>query len=313
MPRDESLEDAPDSIVELAAAEPIGALSVALLRSLPGWKGRPCLFIAQSERRADLLGRILRALSPKLDVALFPAWDNLPYDRVPPSRTVMGHRASVLRWLTDLTSLPDVVLTTPMAAIRRVPPRGIWSTARAEFRVGERLDQAMVSGRLTRLGYVFDERVDSPGEAALRGRVIDLFPAAAPLPCRIEHEDGRIVAIHSYDPLTQRTQVETERQLVDPASEFLTDAGAEPEEPLDASQPLSGFYPHLETLFDYLAKAPIVFDSGAADRATDFFELIAEAHISRKELPRVGGQSTLPPDREYLRPEEWERHVARQL
>ncbi|MCW5737620.1 MAG: DEAD/DEAH box helicase [Enhydrobacter sp.] len=299
-----------------AGADPIGALAVALLPVIERQGGKPLLFVAQSDRRAEALAAILAALSPDLRIARLPAWDNLPYDRTPPSRAAMGQRAGVLRWLTDTASPPAIVLTTPMAAIQRVPPRGIWAAAHAEFRVGEQIDLEAMERQLTGLGYTFDERVDVPGEAALRGRVVDLYPAAAPMPCRIEHEDGRIVAIRSYDPLTQRSDVETDVLWVDPASEFIATAGGDAPASADSSDAtlvLSEFYNRLETLFDYLPDAPIVLDNAAAERAAAAFELIAEAYDSRKTL-RLGSQpAPVKPDRVYLTREDWEGHVRRRL
>jgi transcription-repair coupling factor (superfamily II helicase) len=58
---------------------------------------------------------------------------------------------------------------------------------------------------LRRLGYRLDERVDEVGEAALRGQVLDLFPAGAAQPVRIEHAEERVMAVHAYDPVTQLT------------------------------------------------------------------------------------------------------------
>ena len=298
------------------SSDPIGALGVGLLRFVEKWESQPILFVARSEQRADTLARILVALSPGLKIALLPAWDNLPYDRTPPSRAAMGQRAGVLRWLTDPASPPDIVLTTPMAAIQRTPPRSIWTAAHVEFRVGEAIDLESVERQLTRLGYTFDERVDIPGEAALRGRVIDLFTAAAPMPCRIEHDDGRIVAIRSYDAETQRSEVATDVLWVDPASEFIMDGDVDEAATAASSESghtLSEFYPRVETLFDYLPNGRIVLDHDAAERTAASLELIAEAYDSRTNL-RLGAQSSpVPPGRLYMTLEEWDGQVRRRL
>jgi hypothetical protein len=78
----------------------------------------------------------------------FSPWDNLPYDRVPASRAVMGHRAGVLRWLTDDESPPDLVLTAATAVIQRVPPQDVWAKAHLKFRVGDGLDAEVVRREL---------------------------------------------------------------------------------------------------------------------------------------------------------------------
>ncbi len=60
-----------------------------------------------------------------------------------------------------------------------------------------------------------------PGEFAIRGQVIDLFPAAAPRPCRVEYDDGVVTAIRSFDAGTQRSLAETDLLIVDAASEII--------------------------------------------------------------------------------------------
>lgn len=316
LPRDDSTEMGKE-IAQLACAEPIGALAVQLLKITAESKGTPYVFVAKSEGRAEALASLLTGLAPGLKVALFPAWDNLPYERVLPSRSAMGRRASVLLWLTDNIHRPDIVLTTPQAILRRVPPSGAWNGTRAEYHVGDQIDASEIEARFAQLGYIFDERVDAPGEAAVRGRVIDVFPAAAPLPCRIEHDAGRIEAIYSYDPVTQRTEVPTELLLVDPASEFTFDdlsRDATDEEAAadrqDGDLILSRRFTRLETLFDYIPDAVLVVDHEVVDAVTDYFELVAEAYATRKDLDEV---SPLPPDRLYLTREEWDSEADKRL
>ncbi|MBV8936294.1 MAG: hypothetical protein JO095_10880 [Alphaproteobacteria bacterium] len=74
-----------------------------------------------------------------------------------------------------------------------------------------------------RVGYALEERVDGPGEAALRGEIIDIFPAGASAPYRIKHVDGRIGEIRHYDPLSQRT--------TDDVGDLSVALGGEPGEP----------------------------------------------------------------------------------
>src|SRR4051812_6315979 len=125
MPRARRHEVARPHPLDLPAAEPIGLLAAELL----AWAGRqptrPILLIAESGRRAEALSHLLSILAPTLKVAVFPPWDTLPYDHMPPSRVAMGRRAGVLRWLIDRASPPDIVITTPMAALQRVPEQSV--------------------------------------------------------------------------------------------------------------------------------------------------------------------------------------------
>jgi transcription-repair coupling factor (superfamily II helicase) len=68
--------------------------------------------------------------------------------------------------------------------LQRVPPRFVWSEIRFEIQPGQAVDDLRLW--LIRGGYILDERVDEPGEAAIRGEVIDIFPADAEGPFRLE-------------------------------------------------------------------------------------------------------------------------------
>ncbi|KQT50973.1 DEAD/DEAH box helicase [Aureimonas sp. Leaf454] len=260
----------------LGPLHPVGATAALIHRKVAASKGKPLLYIAQTARRAQDILAILQAFAPTRDAAFLPPWDSLPGDGVGPSAQTMGRRMSVLRWLTDKAERPPVVITTAEALLRRVPPRAVWKNRHVELRVGETIDPDAVGERLAEIGYVVDDRVDEPGEAAVRGRVVDIFPAAAPRPCRIEHENGRITAIRSYDPVSQRSVATTEHLIVDPASERI---GAAVTEATAAREPdLPRHYGQLETLFDYLPDAVVLMEDGVDRRADSFFEQIREGH-----------------------------------
>ncbi|MFY9290173.1 MAG: DEAD/DEAH box helicase [Methylorubrum rhodinum] len=275
---------------------PAGALAVSLLGLLDGPK--PLVHVARDGRRLDEIAAILRALAPERTVAVYPEWDCLPFDRASPSRGVMGARAGVLRWLTDRAALPDLLLTTAPALLQRVPPRETWATAHVEIRVGDRLDPEALTAQLARLGYQLDDRVDEPGEVAVRGRTIDVFPAAAPLPCRIEHADGRVTAIRAYDPVSQRSRTETERLVIDPATEIVPEAGSEVTVTpfTGAEHRLARHYRALSTVLDYVPEARLVVEAGTEERVAAFFEQLDEAREDfsggasepRLPLPLVG-------------------------
>lgn len=286
---------------------PTGALAVALLNLETSDK--PLIHVARETYRHESMAEILKALAPDRSVAIYPEWDCVPFDRTSPSRGVMGARAGVLRWLTDEAALPDIVLTSAPALIQRVPPAETWADAHLEIRVGDAFDPAAITALLQRLGYILDDRVDEAGEVAMWGRTVDVFPAAAPRPCRIEHEDGRVVAIRSYDPVSQRSVAETDRLVVDPATEIVLPEGSG-----IAFRPFAGqehqlprFYPALATLLDYVPQARLSVEAGAEERASAFFEQIAEG----RESDRRGGD----PGELYLDADAWaairaERRIA---
>ncbi|WP_288582096.1 helicase-related protein [uncultured Methylobacterium sp.] len=291
----------------VAPLVPPGALAVALLGLRD--RGRPLVHVARDTRRLEEIAALLRALVPGIGVAVYPEWDCLPFDRASPSRGTMGARAGVLRWLTDTDNLPDILLTTAPALIQRVPPPATWAGARVELTAGDPLDPGRLTAELQRLGYILDDRVDEPGEVAVRGRTVDVFPAAAPRPCRIEHAGGKVTAIRSYDPVSQRSLDEVGTLVVDPATEIVL----APDAPVRL-KPFSGqehqlptLYGRLATVLDYVPEARLVVEAGAEARADAFFEQIAEGQGGATSAR--GKAAPL-----YLSPAEWqETRAAREV
>ncbi|WP_244472690.1 DEAD/DEAH box helicase [Methylobacterium sp. Leaf89] len=290
----------------VAPLVPTGALAVALLDLTR--TGKPLIHMARESHRLDVIAKILRALSPERSVAIYPEWDCLPYDRASPSRGVMGARTGVLRWLTDTAALPDIVLTTAPALIQRVPPAETWAQARLEVRVGDALDPSAVSAFLQRLGYILDDRVDEPGEVAVWGRTVDVFPAAADRPCRIEYEEGRVTAIRSYDPVSQRSLADADLLVIDPATEILLPEGSESRlAPFTGQEHgLARFYPSLVTVLDQVPDARLVVEDGAEERAQAFFEQIAEGREAAARSRRGGAED----GGLYLSPADWAAQLA---
>jgi transcription-repair coupling factor (superfamily II helicase) len=98
------------------------------------------------------------------------------------------------------------------------------------LRVGDPFGAPALEDFLRRSGYAFDDRVDDPGEAALRGQVTDVFPTGADQPVRIDFNDGRITQICPFDSLTQRTaEIDLDHVLLLPASEIVLSPDAQEE------------------------------------------------------------------------------------
>ncbi|WP_230530857.1 transcription-repair coupling factor [Microvirga roseola] len=274
------------------------------------------IYIAEDERRAEQVAQALKGLAPDLDVHLLPPWDCLPYDSVSPSREVMGRRTSVLRRLAGPGLGPHLLITSPAALVQRVPPRETWANSTFTFRAGEAYSQAALETYLHRTGYILDERVDEPGEAAIRSQVIDLFPADSRLPYRAEHDEDRIVAIRCYDPVSQRTLSDVETLDLEPASEVLfEDAPGGDEQTERASgieHRLPEFYPCLETIFDYRPEAAMVIEERAEERRRLVMQQIADAYESSTRFRRETSAmpSAVAPERLFIQDDEWNASTA---
>jgi transcription-repair coupling factor (superfamily II helicase) len=162
---------------------------------------------------------------------------------------------------------------------------------------------------------VIDDRVDEIGEAAIRGQVVDLFPASSRSPHRIDHADGRVEAIRIYDPLTQRTVEEVQELLLTPVSELWL---SEPAEARPSSRPgLSTGCPTITT-----GSTPCSTtcprrrscwgpgsrraDARSPDQINDSHEGRSTLKPERDALPR----KPLAPERLYLDEAEWSGRLA---
>ncbi|MDW6025925.1 TRCF domain-containing protein [Mesorhizobium sp. BAC0120] len=285
---------------------PVGATAIDLLALVEQSDDTDLVFVTASERRARRVARFLQAVCSHW-IVVFPPWDCLPYDRILPSREIIGERMKVLRMLTRPAERTRIVITTPDAALQRVPPRSALRTF--ELRVGQHLDPDEFRCFCELAGYVLDDRVDEVGEAALRGEVIDIFPAGSPSPVRLEMRNGKIGAIRPYDPLSQRTQGALEFLLLDAVLEGIPAHGLRPPE----GEAHSRAQPQMETLFDYLPTARLVIEPSAGKRCEAVLAAISEAYRDRIGTPegKAPSRHSVPePSLLFLEPQQWSDLVA---
>ncbi|MBM1170405.1 DEAD/DEAH box helicase [Microvirga arabica] len=297
--------------IDLTLPPSIGLHAVHLIEQALNGDRKQLIYLSGGENRAEQMAQALKGLAPELDVYLLPPWDCLPFDNTSPSREAMGRRMSVLRRMCEPGKGARILIASSAAIIQRVPPRSISKSACFHLKIGEYLSPEELEDYLLRAGYVLDERVDEPGEAAIRGQVIDIFPASSSLPYRIEHDGQTIVAIRSYDPVSQRTEGDVEILSLDPASEVLlekTPDGSMPERFDGMEHQLPEHYASLETIFDYWSDAPVVVDSRAEERRQLVMEQIVDAHESRTSLRGEGGGrgSAVSPERMFIADAEWQ-------
>lgn len=248
-----------------------------------------------SEARADELARALAAMAgPDTEVLVLPPWDCLPYDHASPSRDCQGRRLEVLSRLGRKEALSQILVVSPEAAMQRLPPQDA-REARMILEPGQRLDREALEVFALQSGYVADDRVDEPGELAILGEVIDIFPASAPRPVRIGLDGDRIDSLREFDPISQRSEDALDAVTLRPASECLLGADEERE---PGCEHRLGQTERLQSLFNLLAGAELLAESGFANRCLAFLERVEEAY----ETARAFGDGRVPPrpDNLYL-------------
>ncbi|HEV2677352.1 MAG TPA: DEAD/DEAH box helicase [Aliidongia sp.] len=281
---------------------PSAAVAAALVRRHAQAESETLVHLASSDRRAEEIGRALRGLAPQAEALVLPPWDCLPYDRAPPSPDVMGRRMSVLSVLTRKPSRPLVLVTSPDAIVQRLPPSSIVSDAFLTLRRGQSVDRDALAAFADATGYRGDSRVDEPGEIALFGEVIDIFPADAARPVRLSlDEAGTLVELRRYDPATQRTEDEIEELILGPASELIL--SGEAARAAGDEHRLAQAYGGLQTLFDLIPKPAFSRDPEALSRLQLVGEQIDEAFDARRTLG-AREEKAPPPSDLYLSKED---------
>ncbi len=283
------------------------ALALFLLRQAA--ERGSLLAILRGAGRLDRVGRLATVFADGVEVLALPAWDVLPYDLVAPSAAVIGRRVKTLSCLARPATLPRLLLTSAAAALQLIRPPTAWRDADFLLRPGDALDLDAFRAALAERGYRWDERVDEPGEVALRGQVIDVFPAGESEPARLTLENGCVTEVSGYDPISLRSTGPRDRLVLRPAIEFpldehgldeaeaLLEPDAEPEErPAEINLPR-----RLVPLFDAIPGAPVYRDPEVGERWRNVREAIDDAYAAGAKAGRVTGAGGLPrPSRLFL-------------
>ena len=183
------------------------------------------LLVVDAADRADQLVRALRFFSESPGrIERFPADDNRPYDGFAPDPALPQQRMRCLERVNRGGDL--VVVATARALLQRVPTRAARALGTRTVRTGDELDRDALSGWLTDAGYLATSRADSPGRFTVRGDVLDVWPAAAARPLRLDFFDDEVESLRRLDPATLRPHKRVSRATLLPAAEERLDAAA---------------------------------------------------------------------------------------
>src|SRR2546421_4770437 len=311
-----------------------------LARAVAAQPKRPAVSLAVVCRdgpRMQQLARALEFFAPDLAVVQFPAWDCQPYDRVSPHGGVLAQRLTTLAKLSRLTGSdkPLIVLTTVNAVTQRVPSRDMIAAQALSVAPGNVVPMDSIIAWLEHNGYSRSSTVREPGEYAVRGGILDLFPAGLDQPVRFDFFGDSLESIRAFDAETQRTLLDMRGLDLVPISEFqlvtetirrfrmgyvaafgapgrddlLYEAVSEGRRHPGMEHWLPLFGERMDTLFDYLDGAPVAIEPQSEDAARERFKQIQDYYEARREALEHPGSGAiykpLPPDRLYLTEQEW--------
>lgn len=210
---------------------PIASADAALLAELAARDkaaGRCTAIVTADAADAQRLLGELPFFDPALRCVLFPDWETLPYDNFSPHQDLISERLATLWRISQHRQEDgaDVVLIPATTALYRLAPPAFLAGYTFHFKQGQKLDEAALKTQLTMAGYAHVGQVVSPGEYAVRGSLIDLFPMGALQPYRVDLFDDEIDSIRVFDPDTQRSLYPVPEVRLLPGREFPMDEAA---------------------------------------------------------------------------------------
>lgn len=305
-------------------------------------EGRDILYIARDDVRAAAMLEALAFFAPDVPRIDFPAWDCLPYDRASPRSEILARRIEALtRLLEPADGGGRIVVATVAGALQRVAPRQSFVGSVLGVAPGGGISPDHLTAFLADHGYIRTGMVREPGEFAVRGGIIDVFPTGETDPLRLDYFGDELERIRVFDPATQRTtgehgpltlKVVSEAPLdglsisrfrLNYRSSFGVTGDDDPlYESISAGRRHVGmehwlplFHERLETIFDYLSDAAVILGYQVPEAAEARHELVQEYYQARRSTGSglsAGGSlyRPVPVEQLYLSREEWNQLLA---
>ena len=309
---------------------PIGsadALLLARFATEQAARGKLCAIVTAEPADTQRLEVELAFFAPKLRIAVFPDWETLPYDTFSPHQDLISERLATL-WRIRQGEV-DVVLMPASTALVRLAPPSFMAAYTFNFKQKERLNEAGLKAQLTLAGYTHVSQVVSPGEYAVRGGLIDLFPMGSAVPYRVDLFGDEVDSIRTFDPDTQRSLYPVPEVRLLPGREFPLDEDARAAFRARWREKMEGdptkvrlykdigtgiatagieyylplFFDATATIFEYLGAEATLVLHGAVDEALKRFWV--DTRERHRFLQHDKERPILPPEDLFLRAEEF--------
>lgn len=297
------------------------------------------MLVAKNSENARRFEAEINFFDPSIELHAFPDYETLPYDRYSPPISLISER------IRTLYQLPDIrrgILVVPVRTLmqRMIPPDYVIAKSFV-LSVGENFNLDEQTERFLAAGYRRVDTVYEPGEFAMRGSIMDVFPMGTNRPIRVDTFDDEVDSLRFFGVDTQLSTERTQSISILPATEFRLDKdgisqfrhgwhttfeedvrycpdyqdvsnGVAPDG-IECYLPL--FFKETATLFDYITdSARFVFDSELDVQSQAFWE---EAGRRFESLGYDPKRPLLQPSRLYLRPDEvrerWNKYSKIQI
>ena len=273
----------------------------------------------------------LAFFAPGLRIAVFPDWETLPYDTFSPHQDLISERLATLWRILQSKEKHevDVVLLPASTSLVRLAPPSFLAAYTFNFKQKEKLNEAALKAQLTLAGYTHVSQVVSPGEYAVRGGLIDLFPMGSLVPYRVDLFGDEVDSIRTFDPDSQRSLYPVPEVRLLPGREFPMDEAARNAFRSRWRERMEGdpsrvrlykdigtglatagieyylplFFDATATIFDYLGEAAALVLHGEVDEALKKFW--ADTRERHRFLQHDRERPILPPEELFLGAEEF--------
>lgn len=261
------------------------------------------------------------------EIRLFPDWETLPYDVFSPTQEIISARLSALFYLQQAQT--GILLLPINTLMQRLCPPSFLQHNVLLIKNGDHLNIERLRLQLESAGYRAVEQVLEPGEFAVRGSLLDLFPMGSAVPFRLDFFDDEIDSIRTFDVDTQRTLEAIPSINLLPAHEFPIDAKGieffrtqfretfgeirrDPEHiyqqiskgtlasGIEYWQPL--FFEQMATLFDYLPENSLFVDFEANSIQAERFYYDAQQRFESRRVDPM--RPLLAPEKLWIKIDE---------
>jgi transcription-repair coupling factor (superfamily II helicase) len=254
-------------IIGPASMRPVVAAVLAADPDRSG-TGRPVLAVTATTREAEDLAASLSDLIPGERVAVYPAWETLPHERLSPRSDTVGRRLEILRQLAHPDTGGLRVVVAPVRSVLQPQLKGLGELEPVQLHPGTEADLDGVVRRLVDIAYARTDLVTRRGEFAVRGGILDVFPPTEEHPVRVEFWGDEIEEIRTFAVADQRTLEKVDRLWALPCRELLLT-----DDVRARARDLAVKHPELAEMLDKLAEgipvegmeslAPVLLEGGS--------------------------------------------------
>ena len=296
-------------------------------------KKSPLVLFTTDTYIASRIKEEINAYYSELKVIIFPDWETLPYDSISPHPDLISDRLRTLFMITQKEF--DILIIPASSSLNFLPPKKYLIQNSFFYKVKQNVDIDELKVSLIDNGYIHVQKVFHPGEFAVRGGLIDLFPMGSTIPYRLDFFDNEIESIKTFDTDTQKSIYPTNIIEILPAREcplthdsvkkfrikFRDNFSGDPSKidiynKISDRIPFSGiewylplFFDQTNTVFDYIPKEAQIHLPMSIDSSIDHYWIDAKTRFKMYAYDK--DRPILEPNEIMLNADEFKKNLSR--